>query len=118
MHRFAAVVAAIVFALAIAEPARAVPVVGISDQQPSIFQDPMFQWTGVRAVRVIAPWDAALHPSKNLDTWLFLASVQGYDVLVSFEHGDGEDCRVRACHLPDPGELRDAFLAFRTAGRR
>jgi putative glycosyl hydrolase len=39
--------------------------------------------------------------------------VQGYDVLVSFEHGDGEDCRVRACHLPEPGELRDAFLAFR-----
>jgi len=113
MCRLVAVLAAFVIVLAVAEPARAVPVAGISDQQPSIFNDPLFRWTGVRAVRVIAPWDAALHPSKNLDAWLFLAGVQGYDVLVSFEHGDGEDCRVRACHLPEPGELRDAFLAFR-----
>jgi hypothetical protein len=113
MCRIVAVLLAIVVALAVAEPARAVPVVGISDQQPQIFKDPMFQWTGVRAVRLIAPWDAALHPSPELDAWLFLATVQGYDVLVSFEHGAGEDCRVRACHLPDPDELRSAFLAFR-----
>src|SRR5689334_503166 len=104
MCRLVATIAVIAVALAVAEPARAVPVVGLSDQHSQIFTDPLFQWTGVRAVRVIAPWDAALHPSKELDAWLFLASVQGYDVLVSFEHGAGEDCRVRACHLPSTDE--------------
>jgi Glycosyl hydrolase catalytic core len=92
--------------------ARADPVVGVSDQSAAALQNPLFQWAGFPTARIIEPWNVALTPAKELDTWLDAAQADGLDVLVSFEHRRGEDCRVRACALPSPDELRAAFAAF------
>ena len=96
-----------------AAPARAQVPTGISDQNASALHDPRFRGLGVTTARVIAPWDAALTPSAELDDWLRTARVHGLDALVSFERRRGEDCRTDPCRLPTMDELAEAFEAFR-----
>ena len=52
-------------------------------------------------------------PSDELDDRFHAARVAGIELVVSFEHRRGEDCRVTACALPSPAALRAAFRAFR-----
>ena len=97
----------------LAAPARAQVPVGISDQHASALHDPRLQALGVAGVRVVAPWDAALAPSPELDDWLPTARALRLDALVSFERRRGEDCRAGPCRLPTTDELTTAFEAFR-----
>lgn len=104
----------IVVLLAVAVPsARAAVPVGLADQQASALVDPRFTALGLRSARVVAPWDAALGESAELDRWLRTAHGLGLDAFVSFGRRVGEDCRTGPCRLPSADEYRAAFLAFR-----
>jgi hypothetical protein len=96
----------------VAGPAQSAPVVGIADQHVSP-ADPLFAWTGIRTLRTVAPWDATLAPSPELDARLHAMRAAAVEPVVSFERRRAEDCRVSACTLPSPAALRAAFRAFR-----
>ena len=100
-------IVAVALALMLPAPAFAQdPVqVGLSDQQSTTLTDPLFTWLGIRTARVIAPWDAALQPSRDLDEWLAWAEWTGIEPLVSFT-GAGRP-------LPTVEEYDRAFAAFR-----
>jgi hypothetical protein len=99
-------------ALLCARPADAAQI-GISDQDPHTFSHPLFEWSGIRTARVIAPWDAGLRASPDLAWWLEAVRVRGIEPLVTFGNRRGEDCRVVRCYLPSGGEMRTAMRAFR-----
>jgi len=101
-----------IVALCGARPAEAA-LIGVSDQNASAFEHPLFGWSGIRTARVIAQWDAALRPSQELAWWLETARVHGIEPLVTFGNRRGEDCRVVRCHLPSADEMRVAMRAFR-----
>ena len=90
----------------------AVPV-GLADQHAAALRDERVAWLGITSARVVAPWDAALEPSPELDDWLRTARERGLDALVSFGRRRGEDCRSGTCRLPSELEMRAAFTAFR-----
>ena len=82
--------ALIVTALACADAQARVPI-GLADQHPAALRDERVTWLGITNVRVVAPWNAALEPSAELDEWLRTARDRGFDALVC--SGGGEDCR-------------------------
>ena len=55
--------AACALALALPSTASAAFTVGISENQPSMFADPLFQGVGFKQARVIVGYDVALDPS-------------------------------------------------------
>jgi hypothetical protein len=90
--------AACVLALALPSTASAAFTVGISENQPSMFADPLFQGVGFKQARVIVGYDVALDPAGpeagRLREYLAAAQSQGIEVLVSFQHtrGDSSKC--------------------------
>src|SRR5215204_991153 len=82
---------------AAAAPARAAVPIGIADQHAATLDDQRIAWLGIQSARVVAPWDAALEPSPELDEWLQTARARGFDALVSFGRRRGEDCRGGSC---------------------
>jgi hypothetical protein len=109
----AAGLAVVVALLALPCLARAAPPsVGISDQEASTYVDPLLAWTGIAQARVIVPWDVALNDRRHIGDTLGAAHEAGMDVLVSFEHREGEDCVAHSCHLPTESEYRHALATF------
>src|SRR4051794_24727413 len=104
--------AACVLALLAPSTASAKFTVGISENQQSMFYDPMFQSVGFKQARVIVGYDIALDPSGSdygrFKEYLAAARSSGVEPLVSFEHsrGDASICNKRAnlkravCKLP------------------
>jgi hypothetical protein len=81
--------ALIVSLLALALPAGAhALVVGIGEQQPSMFGDPRFQALGIRYARLSIGWNALENRAQTraLATWLRDARADGVHPLISFEH--------------------------------
>jgi hypothetical protein len=106
--------AAALATLALAATARAAtaPLVGIGEQNPSIFTDANWQALGVRDVRVVASYDA-LHSSwqrADLDAYMTAAHAAGARVLLGFGHS-----RIRGKEhwLPSVATFGREFLAFR-----
>ena len=99
--------ALIVAALACADAQARVPI-GLADQHPAALRDERVTWLGITNVRVVAPWNAALEPSAELDEWLRTARDRGFDALVSF----GGAARLPP-NCPTEAEMRAAFAAFR-----
>ena len=91
------------------------PVVGVSDQRPATFADPLFTALGLRTARLIVPWNAVLTQPERLAGWLGAAQGAGLEPLVSFEHGADDRCPDAPCHAPNVAEYTAAFLAFRAA---
>jgi hypothetical protein len=62
--------------------------VGIADQKPGMFADPLFAGLGLRHARLVVPWDALNVPYQRaqLDTWLRTARAAGVDPLLTFGH--------------------------------
>jgi polysaccharide biosynthesis protein PslG len=91
------------------------PSIGISDQEPSTFTDPLFGWTGISQTRIIVPWDVAFMPdTSRIDRVLQTAHNTYQDMLVSFEHRWNEDCAAAhgKCYLPNPAQYRLGVAAF------
>jgi hypothetical protein len=98
-------------------PTRTVPI-GISEQNATMFGDPLFAPLGLRYARYVTPWNAASTPgsyaAEQLDRWITAARAAGVSPLISFEHMGNEDCPRDPCVLPSKTAYRAAFRAFHT----
>jgi hypothetical protein len=99
----------------IATPVPKVPI-GISEQNASMFSDPLFAPLGVKYARYVTPWNAAATPgtyaADQLDKWITAARAAGVSPLISFEHLGTENCPHDPCVLPSKAAYRAAFTAF------
>jgi hypothetical protein len=95
--------------------AEAAVLVGVSDQTPGVFTQPLFQQLNVKRSRVFPAWNAALNRGQAaaLDDWLDAARAAGVEPLVSFSQSVGSRCPRRPCKLPTVAEFTRAFKAFR-----
>jgi putative glycosyl hydrolase len=84
--------------------------VGIGDQHPESFSQPLFQQLGFSYARLIVPWDALRRPDElaRVDAWLTAARVSRVRPLVTFNHS-----RVKPRTLPSPNQFKREFRAFR-----
>lgn len=91
-------------------------VVGIGDQKPETFTDPLFQALKVKRSRYITPWNSLLVPEEaaRLDAWIKAARAGGIkETLIVFSHARGDECRNgRGCSLPSVRSYTRAFKAF------
>ena len=100
-----------------ADPPRseAAVIVGIGDQVPNTFSDPLFQDLRIRHTRNFPAWNVALKPDQaaGFDGWVQAAQAAGVKPLISFGHSEGDACPARPCKLPSVREYKRAFRAFR-----
>jgi hypothetical protein len=100
-------------ALVLAPAARAAPpLVGIGEQNPSIFFDAKWKALGLKDVRVVAAYDALHSPwqRSDLDAYMTAAHAAGARVLLGFGHSR---LRGKEHHLPTVAAYAHEFLAFR-----
>lgn len=112
--------------LALALPAAkasAAPIVGISENQPTMFADPLFTSLGVKHARVVVGWDVIARGGYDLarvSDYIGAANAAGVEPLVAFEHtrGDASKCNVKKnykatiCKLPSAKAYEAALRAF------
>ncbi|HEU4976552.1 MAG TPA: hypothetical protein VFT50_15780 [Baekduia sp.] len=106
----AALIAAASLVAAAAAPANAM-VVGIADQKPEMFTDPLFSQLHVKYARLSVSWDAMTRDWQvaELDQWLNAARAAGVQPLIGWDHSRGDDHRV----LPTPSRFKYEFRRFR-----
>ena len=110
---FASIVCAIGIGTAVPAAAGAV-VIGIGDQNPSMFSDARFQALGVTTARDVIPWDIVTRRADRGDLaafrgWLRAAEAAGVSPLVSF----GADFTNPAANfVPTVGQYKTAVQAF------
>jgi hypothetical protein len=97
------------------EKSDAAVLVGIGDQDASMFTDPLFTQLGVKRARYFPSWNVALKPQEAtwLDQWLGQAQATGTEPLISFTAALGSACPRRPCTLPSVRQYTRAFSAFR-----
>src|ERR671916_655397 len=72
----------------------AATVVGIGDQKPETFSEPLFQALNVKRSRYITPWNSIFTEPERLDAWITAAQAGGVrDILIVFSHARGDECR-------------------------
>jgi Glycosyl hydrolase catalytic core len=88
--------------------------VGIGDQDASMFTDPLFTKLGVKRARYFPSWNVALKPQERLwmDQWIGQARATGTEPLISFFASLGSACPKRPCKLPTVRQYTKAFKAF------
>ncbi len=101
--------------LALATPAHALSpnvTVGIGDQKPGMFSDPLFAELGVRDARIVVPWDVRTisWQREEVDAWMRAAQAAGTRVLVTFSHSRAKG---RRRVLPKPERFKLEFRKFR-----
>lgn len=118
------ILAACALALALPSTASAAFTVGISENQPSMFSDPLFGGVGFKQARVIVGWDVALDPAGGeygrIRDYLAGAQAAGIEPLISFQHtrGDSTRCGQKRnfgkgiCKLPSQKAYENAMKAF------
>jgi hypothetical protein len=96
------------------EKSHAAVLVGISDQDPSMFTDQPFIDLGIKRSRYIPSWNVAFKPTEAgwLDQWLKAAEAAGVEPLISFNVNLGSKCPKRPCKLPTVRQYKRAFKAF------
>jgi hypothetical protein len=115
-HRLRALLA-VALALAATGSARAATpplVVGIADQKPAMFTDPLFTGIGMRDARIAIAWDA-LHVGwqrRELDAWMAAAHAAGVRPLVTFDHARSASEKRRK-FLPRPERLAQELRHLR-----
>ncbi|HWH94060.1 MAG TPA: hypothetical protein VNT03_09375 [Baekduia sp.] len=102
-------IAALAMAFVLPAPAGAL-VIGIGDQKPDMFTDPLFTGLGIRYARLAVSWDAMEHPweQEQVDSWMQQARAAGVQPLVGFGHS-----RVDRRWLPTPSRFKYDFRVFR-----
>jgi Glycosyl hydrolase catalytic core len=110
---------ALLLTLLVAAPASAKYRVGIGEQNPSMFDSPVWQGLKLKQVRYIVPWDYALHPGQvaEVDYFMGRARQARQDVLVTFNaprgcFDGGTYSKAQACRAPKARNFRAAFRAF------
>ena len=97
------------------EKSDAAVLVGIGDQDASMFSDPLFSQVGFKKARYFPSWDVAFHDDQSqwLTQWLGEAQRTGTEPLISFFARLGSACPKKPCKLPTVREYTRAFKAFR-----
>ena len=91
--------------------AAAGPATGISDNSPELLDAPAFRALNIDAVRLVVPWDAA--DRKGRWIWsIARAQAVGADVLVAFDHAEGDRCPGAPCVLPSIESYERNVAAF------
>lgn len=114
---------ACLLALAIPAKASAAPIVGISENQPTMFADPLFTSLGAKHARIVVAWDVVSRGGFDLTRvaqYLEAAQATGVEPLVAFEHSQGDASRcnqkkyqsTRVCKLPTATQYQTAVKAF------
>jgi hypothetical protein len=95
--------------------AEAAVLVGVADQTPAMFTQPLFTQLKVKRSRIFPAWNVALNrgQTRALDEWLNAARTAGIEPLVSFSQSIGSRCPRKPCKLPTVREFTRAFRAFR-----
>jgi hypothetical protein len=117
------VLSALLLALAIPAKASAALTVGISENQPTMFSDPLFTKLGVKYARVVVAYNVIGKGGYDLTRvaqYLQAAQAQGVEPLVAFEHtrGDASRCNLRknfnktVCKAPTTAQYTAALKAF------
>jgi hypothetical protein len=78
----------LLFALALASPAAAAPpLIGIGEQKPGMFTDPLWQRLDLHEARYVTPWDTLHDPRQleKLDAWMEAARASGTRPLIALE---------------------------------
>ncbi|MEA2285529.1 MAG: hypothetical protein QOJ21_1572 [Solirubrobacteraceae bacterium] len=115
---------AVLLVLAAPATAPAALRIGIAENTPNLFSDPLFQALGARYARVVVSYDAMTSGDDELQRvtdYLNGAAAAGVEPLVTFEHARGaaEICnkrsnrRKRQCRLPTPKAYERNFKLFR-----
>ena len=86
--------------------------VGISDQQPSTFTNPLYAPLKLKVARVITPYDVLDNPSEKarLDQWIHNAKAAKQTMLISFEHSRSQSKYNKA---PSVSTYTKALKAFK-----
>jgi hypothetical protein len=119
-----ALLLAVLLALAGADGAPAALRIGIAENTPNLFSDPLFQALGAKYARVVVSYDVMTSGDDELQRitdYLNAAAAARVEPLVTFEHARGaaEICnqrryrRKRQCRLPTPRQYERSFKAFR-----
>src|SRR5207244_9808334 len=76
------------------------PLLGIADQNPSTFSDPLFRKLGVARSRLNTPWNSIFTEPGRLNQWLSAVRAHGIEPLVAFERARRDQCPAEPCSLP------------------
>src|SRR3954463_2131412 len=85
---------------------------GVADQKPQTFSDPLFRKLAPARSRLNTPWNSIFTEPARLDEWLSAARAAGVEPLVAFEHARGAACPARPCSLPSVTQYTRAVSAF------
>jgi hypothetical protein len=96
------------------EKSDAAVLVGVGDQDASMFTDPLFTQLGIKRARYFPSWNVAQKPEEAvwLDQWLAQAAATKTEPLISFNVALGSACPKRPCKLPSVRQYTRAFKAF------
>jgi hypothetical protein len=108
-RRLLAAAAALSVALAAPAASHAAPLIGIGDQQATMFSNPLYDALDVPIVRYIAPYDAMNSgvDARRADAFIQAAQASGAKVLVAFYHS-----RVNPERLPSTAAYTRAVQKF------
>lgn len=98
--------------------------IGIAENQPTLFSDPLFKDLGAKYSRVVMSYDVITSGDDELQrvtNYLHAAQAAGVEPLVTFEHarGGAEVCQKRSnrnrsqCKLPTAARYEQNFKLFR-----
>jgi hypothetical protein len=111
--------------LAIPAGAQAAVTVGIAENNPQMFSDPLFTKLGVKQARVVVSWNVTSRHGDDeinrVSQYLDAARASGVTPLVTFEHarGDATICNKRKnrkkiqCKLPTAKQYEKNIRAFK-----
>ena len=105
----------VALAVLAAVPAAASAVqVGISDQHPAMFSDPLYAPLHLQYARIVVPWNVAVNKTwatRVISDWLFGAKLAHVEPHVGFSSPDYS--KYYKDHPPTPAAYLHAFQAFR-----
>ena len=112
--------------LAVPAAAQAKLTVGIAENNPGMFDDPLFDQMGAKHARLVVSWNVATAKNDEINRvihYLQLAQLHGVTPLVTFEHarGDATICNRRKnrrkaqCKLPTAKQYEAALRKFKAA---
>lgn len=97
--------------------------IGISENQPAMFTDPLFQQLNAKHVRIVMAYNVVAqggHDLQRVDQYMAAAKAAGIEPLVTFEHARGaaDRCNKRrnfnrpVCKLPTVAEYEQSVREF------
>jgi hypothetical protein len=115
---------AVLALLAVPAAAQAKLTVGIAENNPGMFDDPLFGQMGAKHARLVVSWNVATARNDEVNRvihYLQLAQLRGVTPLVTFEHarGDATICNRRKnrkkaqCKLPTAKQYEKSLRAFK-----